>query len=335
MRVKILRQAVLRVFVFIPVLLLLLIQCRTSDHGDHPDVRILIVHSYHIEYPWTRAIDEGIMEVLGNKGFSIKKDFMDTKRNTDEPFKINAGKKTLALIKEFNPTVVILADDNAQEYVGKFLVDKPGLSVVFCGVNADPAQYRYPGNNVTGVCERPFIRNNLNLLKKVAPGIRSYTVITDTSSTSKGFIAYLKSLKLSIRIDKIIETNDLDRWKEEITAITGDAVITYLYHAVRSRGKPVEPKLVMEWTSQHMDKPSIGFSDFAIEDGVLLGHVESGFEHGELAAKLAMEIVKGKKPTEIPIITAQKGMVMVNEKTAARLGIDMTPLKNIVDKVIR
>ena len=321
-------------FILLAVLLSL-VKCGSNDKQANDKVKILIVHSYHIEYPWTRSIHDGIMDVLGNKGFTLQTYFMDTKRNTDEAFKINAGQKALDVVRTFKPAVVITVDDNAQEYFGKFLVGTPDTRVVFCGVNEIPEKYNYPGNNVTGICERPFIRSSLNLLEKVAPHVRSYTIFTDNSETSKGFITYLQSLNLPIQIDKIMVNDDFDQWKKDLAAIQSDAVITYMYHTVRSKGQSVEPKQVMKWTIAHLDKPTIGFFDFAIEDGVLLGYVESGFEHGELAAKRAVEIINGKKTTELPIISAKKGIFMVNKITAAQLHIDVFPLENIADKIIR
>lgn len=310
------------------------IDCGDTADRNHSGARVMVVHSYHIEYTWTKSIDDGIMSVLRDRGYTVEKYFMDTKQNTDEAFKIKAGREALAKIDSFKPAVVITSDDNAQEYMGKFLVNRNDVSVVFCGVNLDMKIYNYPAVNVTGVLERPFVRSTIGLLQKVAPGIKSVTVFTDRSPTSKGFIDYITSLELDVKIDQIIESDDLDEWRRTFKTIKSDAVVTYLYHTVRQNGKPVLPKEVMQWTTEQMDRPSVGFFYFAIEDGVLLGHVESGFEHGELAARQAVEIIDGKKAVEIPVITASKGLIMVNDKTARKLGIDWSPIKNVTDRVI-
>lgn len=320
-------------YIMIMLAFLVLMNCN-GDHGRAVrDVKILVVHSYHIEYPWTTSIHGGINDVLKGKGYTVKTFFMDTKRNTGESFKIDAGQNALKLVDSFKPQVVITTDDNAQEYLGKFLVNREDVSVVFCGVNMDKKIYNYPAHNVTGVLERPSVRSTLNLLQKVAPEVRSVTIFTDKSPTSKGFIEYITGLDLEVTIDAVMETENFDRWKQTFKAINSDAVVTYMYHTIQHRGKPVLPRDVMAWTRDHMDRPTVGFFYFAIEDGVLLGHVESGFEHGELAAKRVLEIVNGKKAGEIPVITATKGLVMVNGKTARKLGIDWSPIKNVTDRV--
>ena len=310
------------------------IQCGNTGGGKPGNVKVLVVHSYSYEYPWTKSIDDGIMYVLRDKGYTVEKFFMDTKQNTEEAFKIKSGKKALDIIDSFKPEVVIASDDNAQEYMGKFLVNRKDVSLVFCGVNMDMKIFNYPAVNVTGILERPFVRSTLDLLQKVTHGIKTVTIFTDKSPTSRGFINYITSLDLEVKIDEIIESDEFDEWRQKFKTIKGDAVVTYLYHTIHHNGKSVSPQNVMQWTAEHMDRPSVGFFYFAVEDGVFLGHVESGFEHGELAARSAVEIINGKKAIEIPVITASKGLIMVNDKTARKLGIDWSPIKNVVDRVI-
>jgi len=307
--------------------------CRHPGMDAVADVRILVVHSYNLDYPWTRAEDDGIMYVLGDKGFTLKKFFMDTQRYPGEEYRVNIGQKALALVSEFKPQIVIATDDNAQEYFGRHLVNRKHISLIFCGVNAEASQYNYPGNNVTGIYERVFIRDSLYLLKKAVPSIKTFSILSDTSSTSSSIAQYLKKLNLNIQMEDIILTNDFDRWKHAVKSIQSDALILYVYHTVMKDKEYIEPKEVIRWTLDNWNKPTLGLSDFAVEDGVLLGRVESGFEHGEMAAKQALEIIKGKKTSEIPITTAHKGLVLINERTARRLEIDISIIKNIADKV--
>lgn len=311
------------------------LNCGPAGSPEQQEIKILVVHSYRIEYSWTKSIDDGINYVFRDKNYRVEKFFMETKQNTGIQYMIKTGHQALRKVKSFKPAVVICTDDNAQEYVGRFLVNRDGMSVVFCGVNADAAAYGYPGGNVTGVLERPQVRSSLNLLRKVSPGFKTAVIFTDKGPTSSGFIRYVQSLNLDIRIQRVIEIDDFTQWKKEFQAVHSDVIITYMYHTVRDNDAPVDSEVVMAWTAAHMDRPTVGFLDFAVEDGVLLGQVESGFEHGELAARKTVEIINGKKAAEIPITTARKGLVMINEKTARTLGIDMTPIINVTDKVFK
>jgi ABC-type uncharacterized transport system substrate-binding protein len=311
----------------------LIFNCAPSLEQRDEQARILIVHSYHAGYDWTGHLHRGVIDTLAGKGLQIKVLYMDTKRHTDEDFKKAAGEKALDMIGQFKPHVVIASDDNAQAYAGKFLVNSEDVSIVFCGVNEDPALYGYPGGNVTGIVEKPHIRNTLNLLQKVCPTARTFTVLADTGPTSSGIINYLKQLNLRIQLEKVVQTNDYNRWKQEWRSIGSDAVIVTAFHTLRDRGKPVDPGTALKWMSEHMHKPVVSFIDGDIRGGFLLGHVHSPYEHGELAAKKALEILDGKKAIEIPVTSARSGIIAVNGDTARKLGIDLSPIKNIADLV--
>ncbi len=320
--------------IFAGLMLISLLSCQNKSSMKGKDIRLLIVHSYHIEYPWVKDIDDGIKETLKSTEWEIKTFFMDTKRKTSEEYKKEIGKKAMNIVETFKPQIVITSDDNAQKYFAKNLAGKDNISVVFCGVNADPKAYGYEVDNVTGIIERPGVRNTIALLKKILPNIKSYTLVTDKSPTSDGFIAYLKSLNLDIQLD-IFQTNDYVSWKTKCNELTSDVLITYMYHTLKEGGKNVKPETVLSWTIDNVKKPSIGFFNFAIEGGVLLGNVESGYEHGQLASKRAMKIALGKKAGELPIIKASKGLTLVNEKTAKEININVGPLKNISNYVFQ
>lgn len=119
--------------------------------------KVLLVHSYHPEYPWVDAISRGASETLEEHGIAVEIFYMDTKRKTDDLWKARAGELAGRKTAEFAPDIIIAVDDNAQEYFGKHLVDG-SLPLVFCGVNSDPSKYGYPASNVTGIIERPHFK---------------------------------------------------------------------------------------------------------------------------------------------------------------------------------
>jgi ABC-type uncharacterized transport system substrate-binding protein len=79
----------------------------------------------------------------------------------------------------------------------------------------------------------------------------------------------------------------------------------------------------MGWSRENIKIPTVGLSASSIRDGALCGVVESGYEQGFEAAGMALRIIHGEKPSEIPIKTAKKGTRMINMKTARALGINV------------
>lgn len=84
-------------------------------------------------------------------------------------YKLTAASTAKSLINRWEPHVIIAIDDNAQTMriknrisnkkikiqVASAFVNKPGLQVVFSGVNGTREQYGYvDAENVTGILER-------------------------------------------------------------------------------------------------------------------------------------------------------------------------------------
>jgi ABC-type uncharacterized transport system substrate-binding protein len=58
-----------------------------------------------------------------------------------------------------------------------------------------------------------------------------------------------------------------------------------------------------------------------VADGALCGVIQTGFEHGTLAAGMALRILDGKRAGDIPIMDKTQGLTMLNLKTARKLRI--------------
>ena len=142
-------------------------------------------------------------------------------------------------------------------------------------------------------------------------------------------MAYFKTLDLPLKIVSIEQPSLFSEWQALIRTYqtTVDAIGILAYQTVKKSpaSDSMNPKEVIDWTMSNNTKPTVGFIEFAMNDGVLCGVAESGEEHGLLSAETAIKILKGKKASNFPIKTAQMGTVIINIKTAKKLGIDIPP----------
>ena len=290
--------------------------------------KVLLVHSYHAQYEWVAQITRGVKRAFEFASVDCEVFHMDTKRRSDLEWKRQAGEAAAEVVLQWKPDVVIAVDDNAQEYFAKRYAGQNDPQIIFCGVNADPAKYGYPAANVTGILERPYYAATIDILLEILPEARRLAVITDNSPTSAGAIEYMRQHQQTSMTPVCWETpNTFEEWKASILKVqdSADAIATYMYHTV---GQPdasqnMEPRDVMRWTVENSRIPLIGFFVFAVDDGALCGMVESGVEHGSEAGRLALQILNGTKPSDLPITTARHGQSMLNLDTAKRLGIEI------------
>ena len=287
------------------------------------DKKVLCIFSYHAEYPWVQEETEGVESVL-KSGVKIKKFYMDTKRRTSPEWKEKAAKRASRRIRWYHPDVVIVFDDNACGLVAKKYIGK-NIPFVFCGVNADPADYGFPCANITGVVEREQTGKTIDLLRELAPGVKKVAFLTDGSPTSQKFIARLKETELPVDLCEIVATDDFDTWKETLKRFQSqaDAVGLFLYHTVKKKGR--EESLpagdVLKWTLENNGLPEFAFFDFVVKGGALCGDTISGIEQGRAAAETAAMILAGWRPSEISLRYPGRGDPMVNAARAKELGI--------------
>ncbi|MFP4365225.1 MAG: ABC transporter substrate-binding protein [Spirochaetia bacterium] len=298
------------------------------------EARVLVVHSYDMSFSWTAMVHSGMTYVLEQEGIEYEEYFMDTKRNPSEEYKQESGQAALELVEEYEPHVVLTSDDNAQGYFAS-LLNNSDTAVVFCGVNGTPEAYEYDtADNVTGILERPKIKSSLSLLARVVPEFQSLSLVMDESTTSAALLDYFNSLDIPYQVDDVLRTNSFTEWQEFVQGVESDALFTYTYNTITEDGERVEPSSIIEWTiNARTDLPTVGVLDFGVQDGLLIGNVESGFEHGEMAARMGIDILNGRAPSEMPITIAEQGLICVNQSTADILGVDVSGLLNITDVV--
>lgn len=288
--------------------------------------KVLIVHSYHPEYPWVQNISLGIGKGLETAASEVQTFYMDTKRKNDEESKLAAGQKAAQLVAEWKPMVIIACDDDAQRYFASKYVGKAEPQVVFCAVNGDAAAYGYPASNVTGVLERPYFLETLKFLDILCPDFKSIALISEESITSDLAFRFMQADGSTFAIASKIKCSDFAQWQRAVQDAQGSAgaIGVYTYHSLKKPGttEHMDPAEVMKWTTENSKLPVVGFLDFAIADGALCGMVESGEEQGLRAGQMARQLLNGRKASEFPIIeTGLHGRKLLNMDSAKSKGI--------------
>ncbi|MCP4713637.1 MAG: hypothetical protein GY868_00855 [Deltaproteobacteria bacterium] len=297
----------------------------TAAAADAGDKRILLVHSYHAEYAWVDDITCGVRKAFADQPVVLDIVYMDTKRNTSLEWKLAAGKRVRDIIEASQPDAVIAADDNAQIYVTRHYLNKRPW-FVFCGVNAEPAEYGFPASNITGIIERPHFVQSLKLLKQIFPQAKKIAVISDIGPTSIGALNFMRKADIDLKVVDYRLIGDYELWQKRVRQYCSesDALCIYTYHTLKaSKGATAytDSGKIMQWTVEQCRIPTVGFFEFSINDGMLCGVVESGEEHGYEAALMALKLVAGNDIKQVPIKRAIKGSAIINLKTAERNGV--------------
>jgi len=278
--------------------------------------KILYIDSYHEGYIWSADITAGIKSVLKGRDDVVLRVFrMDTKRNQSEDFKKSAALKAKDLIESWKPDIVITSDDNAAKYLIVPYFKGADLPFVFCGLNWDATTYGFPSSNVTGMIEVALFEATLNALKTYAKGNRIGYLASDTVSERKELenIVRLFQTDFDVRFVKTFE--ELKRAFLDLQKKT-DMVLIQECRSV----KGFDHKAMIDFVRENTSVPTGAMQKYLIHYS-LLTLSKIGEEQGEYAAKTALEILEGRSPSDLPVVSNKKAKTYLNMKLAKKLGI--------------
>ena len=284
--------------------------------------KVVVIESYHQGYTWDKQYYQAILDTLTPLN-EVNHFEMDTKRL---PKNLHAKRAELAwqFIQQQKPQLVILADDNAVNYLHQRL-NSSQIPVVYLGININPREYHLNEyKRFTGVLERPLLRRSLLLLQRILPisKHRKILVLFDQSDTSRLAAEYISKQQLSMLSDvevEILQLNQLSEWQKQVIAAKDNgfsAIVVALYHAVRDdKDQSVDAEELLRWVSANTPVPNFGFWGFSVyNNGNIGGYVLDGYQHGKIAAKMASRILAGEKPENIFPVTDDLGQFMFSRK---------------------
>ena len=173
---------------------------QTSQAADK--FKVLVVMSYDEEYRWVQDMKEGTDAALTDI-CEVKYFYMDTKRHLEGGEE--KAKEAYTLYQKFQPDGVIAADDNAQSmFVVPYLKDKVKTPIMFCGVNAAPEKYGYPGSNVSGILERQHLRDSITFVQQLVPSVKILGVMTADNPTGRALVQIIQSNSDTYSVESVI-----------------------------------------------------------------------------------------------------------------------------------
>lgn len=296
---------------------------RTGDKAEHErqdatykGKRILWVSSYHEGYETHDDEERGIRTVLKNTGVDFRIFEMDTKRNDSEDFAKQAGLRALALVKEFQPDVVIASDDNAQKHLVVPYLKDTDLPVVFCGVYWDASAYGYPCRNVTGMVEVDLTREMIRHFKQYTRGERIGFLAGDGETERK--IVHIYNERFFNGAMKSYLVNNMEDFKSSFLRAQDEVDMLYVYNYAGI--KNWDQRAAELLLAGHTEIPTGSHNRF-MAPLVVFVVAKSMEEHGAYAAQTALKILHGAHPSAIPLAENRRAELLVNLKMAKRAGI--------------
>ncbi|MBN2844236.1 MAG: transporter substrate-binding domain-containing protein, partial [Sedimentisphaerales bacterium] len=296
-------------------LLVLISLCQSTLAVSNETAAILVINSYHFGYLWSDELTQGIRDKINAElpYANIYIEYMDSKH-----FDINyTDASFFELLKKkhsnYKFDVIITCDDDASYFVFRHYEQLyQGIPVVFCGVNQWQPELAYTSElrkeKITGMLQKSGFAETFELAKKINNEIDKVMIISDSQSTGLGFRQEaIDALSNNGSIKDFIDINGANF----TTAQMFDAIInaddhTAIIYTIWFMGKEKifhESFKVAERISQIAPVPVYATSDVNIKRGLLGGKITRGYTNGQAAAEMAIRILNGTSPKDIPIVT--------------------------------
>jgi len=287
--------------------------------------KCLYISSYHVGYEWSDGVEKGLRSTLEGK-CELKQFNMDTKRHKDEAYKKHIALKAKQLIESWQPDIVITSDDNAARYIIQPYYKDHKIPFVFCGINWTVNAYGFPYSNTTGMIEVAPISALFEKVSKISGKPTSaFYLGADTLTEKKNFARFeQEAIASDIKLNKGLAKNMSEWLNYYKKAQNNDVVIMGSNSGINDW----DPIIIQKTITQSTQKLSVTNHHWMMPY-TILGLTKIPEEQGIWAAQAALYILKGSKPSDIPIISNRKWDLWINKKilTHSEINIPRSLLK--------
>lgn len=278
---------------------------------------ILVINSYHQGLKWEHDLFRGIQEVLEPRKNNIRihVENMDTKR---VPYTPAYREKLLSLYHyKYRATsfrLIIATDNNAFDLMRQYRdTIFPGVPVAFCGVNFFQDKSLNGLSGFTGVAETIDAAETVRTALELHPETRHIFVVNDHLPTGRAWThAIRQALQTLPGLPEVSYAGDLsmDSLLNTVQHLPEQSIVllgVYFRDKQNRFYTPVESTSLITRASR---VPVYGLLDFTLGSGIVGGKMMSGYLQGKSVAEIAVRILAGTDPAQIPVLRNPPGQYM-------------------------
>ncbi len=301
---------------------------RTFADADEMEKRVLFISSYSYSWPSVPYQITGIQSALEDN-VNLEFAFMDTKALDDaesrELFYLNM-KHRLSVVEPYD--VIMVGDDAALQFVITYQNELfAGIPVVFEGIDdVDRAIEAGTHAYITGIAEQIDYEKNIELALEVNKNAKKIVAILDNTLSGKGLQKQFYALEEKypeLEFDEIncskLNHNEVC---DQLMHVSEDTILWFLIFTEDADGNMYTTSEGVELITKYASVPVYRMVLVGMGEGLLGGYMVSHEQMGAMAGQMTMQILNGKHPADMAVVTESPHMYCFDEEVANKFGIN-------------
>ncbi|WP_231147914.1 ABC transporter substrate binding protein [Clostridium botulinum] len=275
---------------------------------EHPQKRVLIINSYDKLVRRSEDILDSIMPILKSSSNSLDIDieYMNTESfNGDEYIKdLYTFYNKKFTNKRFD--LIISIDDDAFNFLKKYSKSLfPNTPVVFSGVTNFHRSMLNDLPMFTGITENPAIKETIDVALSLNHDLKNVIVLLDnkrsiSATLRKSLNSVIPNYKEKLNFIYLNDTDKLHN-KDFKKKYKKNSIVLLLRGFTTTYSKSVFIDNNTFLSPNDFSIPIFSVWETLLDHGIIGGKMLSAKVEGKILGKLALEVLKGKKPKDIPI----------------------------------
>jgi PAS domain S-box-containing protein len=297
-------------------LFLAMLFCAGSVAAVQDQPKVLILNSYHHGEDWSDNEITGIFNRLRTKYPNLipRVESLDSKRFPSPAHLAFLHDSLTRKYHDQNFDLVMVLDNPALDLImhpvkGLF----PGVPVVFAGINGYRPDMTAGRTQITGVMEQQDVAGTLALAVSLHPEVSKVLAVHDYTAsglavrqeTEAALAPFAGAFDITYTADVPFET-----LSKELQAMPKNGLVLILTYVTDAAGRTFTREESTRLITSFSPAPVYAMHETRLGFGILGGLLLEGQEHGWQAGDLALRILAGADPDDIPVEASRSRSIL-------------------------
>jgi PAS domain S-box-containing protein len=288
---------------------------------------VLLLQSYAEGTAWVQHLTDGVLSVLSrSRDFSFTYRFEYMKIFDPDPSHwAEAYRQRLGSLR-FD--IVICADGESLD----FLVDNrttlfAGVPIVFCNLDDWSPSILKGETGITGVTNELDFEGTIELAVRLHPGMKNLLVLANRR-LAEASPSYARLPEVA-RYRRLAGRVEVEYWEDpklsQVIARAGTVapgtVVLDMAVLADNDGTPLGLLSSTRKASEALGVPIYSCWESMLGNGIVGGRISGGFQQGEAAGKLALKILRGADPDDLPVVQQGTSRAMFDYEQLVRFQV--------------